>query len=117
MVSGEEIIDPLLGEEGQSAAFACDDVSVEVEHSDFVLGGLLLVLEDELLNVLAALEQLFPVLNLEHRLSPVIPSLARNDAHWSQGLWVDLHLMSDGLAAELPVCLGSRKCRNDSSII
>lgn len=80
-------------------------------------GGLLLVLEDELLNVLAALEQLLPVLHLEHRLRPVLPSLARDRAHRTQRLRVDLHLVGDGLAAELPVGFGGWQCGDDRSVV
>lgn len=110
LVSCKQILDPLLGEEGKSAAFASDNVPVEVERSYLMLGWLLLVLENELLNVLAAFEQLLPVLHLEHCFRPVIPPLAFDHADWTQGFRVDLHLVRNVLAAELPVGFGGGKC-------
>lgn len=117
LVSRKQILYPLLGEEGQSAAFSCGNVSVEVEHSYLILGGLLLVLEDELLNVLATFEQFLPVLHLEHCLRPVIPPLAFDHADWTQGFRVDLYLMRDVLTAELPVGLSGGQCGDDCPVV
>jgi hypothetical protein len=82
-----------------------------------VAGRLLLVLYQELLDVLAALEELVPVLHLEGAHRPVVPPLAPDHRHRPQRLRVDVDLVLDGLTPELPAALGGGKGGEDHVVV
>lgn len=58
LVGGDEVVDPLFGEVGEGGLLARFYVPVVVEDCQFVVVGLFAVLEQELSEVLAALEEL-----------------------------------------------------------
>lgn len=65
-----ELLDPLLGQEGEGFLFLCNNVSVVVEDGDFILCWLFLMFQQKLLNVFAAFKDVLLVTEPKDLLSP-----------------------------------------------
>lgn len=113
----EQVVDPTLGLGRQSAALSSNYVSVEVENSELWGSGDLLVLDDELFDVLAALEEFLAVLQLEDLFRTGFPLLTVDWGERTQGLRVDFYLVLDLLGSVLPVGLWLGKSWYDYVVI
>ena len=103
----EEVLDPLLGEEGQSAPLAGFHVPIVVEDSQFLPVGPLFVLQHELPKILAPFKQIFLV-NAEQA--------AASGLHRPQCFRIDFDCLGELLDAVVPVDFSFRQLRHLQSI-
>ena len=101
-VFGEQLVNPLFSEEGQSANFSSLHITVVVEDCQLVPSRQFFVFQHKLLVVFAALEQL-GLFHTESSLCRFPPRLPVHFAQRSQSFGIYFHWVLEFLQAELPV--------------
>ena len=113
----EQVLNPYLGQEGKSFALSRLHIAIVVEHCNFVLIWNLLVLFNELLDVLASLEEIISALHLELVFGTIFPFLALHLKKRSQSFRVNLDIVLELFKSKFPAAFWSRKRWNFDIVV